>query len=324
MAWKYEPDDNGLYPAVPDPENPDMKYYWIRDNYWIWKATREKSIPEAFAEIVDNHAVEIRHTAMADDPADYHHIHPRYDENLEEIEGDWGWLQWDSVGNLLEVLSYATNSDEYGDYSREADIVANYIDSFDFHVIPDHGMWEDGKDINPSSIAAVIRGFLEYGRSFEHPKLVEWREQMIRYMPQKNLSAATCLHLADEVIPPYMKRLQIQHLEDLERDHGLIRYPGDRWDGEKWREGEEPQWVIGLGFMYLLTGERKYWERLKKLKKEYGELPESFIDGEPNGNQPLIWSEAMYELCRREAEAGNGPKISYRQKQETQEKPWQD
>ncbi len=59
MSFQFEKyqHKNGLFPAAIDSENPEMKNFWIRDNYYIYlavsKETREKMV-RGFQKIVDN------------------------------------------------------------------------------------------------------------------------------------------------------------------------------------------------------------------------------------------------------------------------------
>lgn len=292
MTFDYEPDDNGLYPAVPNPENPDMGKYWIRDNYWIWLATKDDRIADAFAEIVNKHTDKIYSAINGKATEEYMHLHPRYDENLEEIDDDWAWVQWDSVGNMIEVLAQTG-------YEWEATLLMNYLEAIEFWKIPDHGMWEEEKDIHPSSMGAVIRGYkhLDVNRK----KVERLENVMLEHLPRTDMATYTLL-FPMKLVPLEYEMKIINANRDLVGLFGCKRFEGDTWNGIDWTTKAEPEWPIGLAYLYFITDRSFYKSTLKNIKQINGTIPESFINTESNTNDPLLWAEALFHMIEQEDE----------------------
>lgn len=298
MKWDYKPLDSGLYPAVPgETEFEDMSSYsWIRDNAYIYySGVDQKQIGEAFAEIVRKHEDKIRYHTEHPPDEEWMHIHPRYNEELEEVPGEWGWIQQDSVGNLLEILSEQQ-------HFEEAELVYNYLENVG--LVPDYGMWEEGpRKMRPCSHAAILRGLKAYPDS--DPEFLQHVEQKMLesledYRP--DLSLLTLLWPKRLVDRDTEKQI-MKKVQPLIRENGVVRYHGDKWNGNGFIkgpiEGNEAQWTFGLAYLYLITKDSTFLTRLEELREQAeGVLPEAFVGGEPNPNTPLLWSEAMYQHCK--------------------------
>lgn len=306
--WGYEPDSNGLYPAVLDSPNQDMHQYWIRDNYWIYQVTGDPSIPRAFIDIVEelqdrynklDNAIE---EAPIDSSEEYKHFHPRYDEDLEEIQHKgWSWLQIDSIANVFEVLSEKEHP--------EARTFYRYLDAIEPLGRKEHGPWEEEKDLYAYTMSCLLRGYEEFlEHDFEAPgdlepvekKIEDTWQHMEEMLPQEDMSTLFILYNNPFFVTDDIRDTILESTEDLIGDYGAIRYPGDNWTGIGWKEhGEEPQWNMGHLMQYLATGEDKYFERQEEIRDMYGAMPESMLPTGngvyvPNDNKPLLWTEALY------------------------------
>lgn len=289
---------NGLYPAVPNPSNTDMNKFWIRDNYYIYKSEISKGeIGLGFKKIVEKHEDKIRYHSKQTPNYEHEHIHPRYNEDLTEVSGEWAWVQQDSVGNLLEVLTLE-------DHVKEAKLIYDYI--LNVGPVQDYGPWEEGtRTWHPASLASLHRGLTVFQERFnniatpKHHELVDEINKLLcttvkNYRPDLELLIVLWpqMQLSKELEP-----LIIRKVMSLVGTYGVRRWKHDHWTGNQWNQGTNPEWTFGLAFLYLVTGDERYLRRLQKIKKQYEKMPESFIDGEPNDNSPLLWAEAMYQNC---------------------------
>ncbi|MFB6144307.1 MAG: glycoside hydrolase family 15 protein [Candidatus Nanohaloarchaea archaeon] len=303
-GWEYDPDKNGLYPAALETDNSDMDKYWIRDNYFIYKAVGDSSIPEAFKEIVDRYGEKLREATRKsvedriESPSG--HLHPRFNENLEEIDGEWADFQIDSYANLLEVLS------EEG-HEEEARKVYRYLRGIRPLETECFGPWEQEHGMHPYTLTTVVEAYRSFSENVENvpDEDLELYEQKIRRMlPEKNLSSLMILYLDPDFIDSELEKEVMEATEDLTGEHGVARWKGDDWSGNDWTADTEPQWNMGHLLRYLATGEEEYFERQQEIKQEYGTIPESMVrygDGvyRPNVNNPLLWAEALYREAER-------------------------
>ena len=316
---------NGLYPASVGSENRIMRNYgWVRDTRFIFDAVSEDSrnkIISAFQTIVDKIKEKGKFDySNTDWSQDWVHIHPLYDENLEEkTEVGWGYVQNDSVGNVLEIFSEARDE-------GRARLIVDYLDEVEYWVCPDYGFWEEGpKQVRSSSLAACIRGLESYQRNFKMDSKVRRKtDSMIdsgymalcKILPwetegrKSDMALLSLLYpgrLDEGVITSKMKQYILKNIMPLLADNdtgrifGVKRYIGDKWDGKSNSliGGNEMQWTMGLPWLYLATGNEKYLERARELKKEFGTLPEGFIGGKPNCTPCLLWAEAIYRLAEK-------------------------
>ena len=312
MRFKLEScqHENGLFPASIGSKNKLMnEYFWIRDNYYVYLAADSLSklkIIRAFQKIADyNKKLEkFDYKPLAD----FNYIHPRYNKKLEEIPGGWAWVQNDSVGNLLEVLSQA--KDKY-----YADKLVKYLATIEFWSCPDSGFWEEGKELRSSSLAACLRGLESYENNFGDNRktremLNKGYESLKSILPNETPTRKSDLALLSLIYPgelnhniitKELKQKIIENVIPLVRDYGIIRYHGDKWNGADWSlgEGKEMQWTMGLPWLYLCTGQKEYLEKTREIKLRYGTMPEGIVDGNPNCTSCLFWSEAMYKIAEK-------------------------
>jgi len=297
---------NGLFPAAINSKNELMnERFWIRDNYYIYLAVDleiKKRMFHAFEDLVDylDHLGKFNHRPTEE----WMYIHPLYDKDLKEIDSGWSWVQNDCAGNLLEILSEGADK-------RRSTFILNYLDNIEYWKCPDYGFWEEGpREIRSSSLAACIRGI----ESFE--KNINVTEQTI-YLKNKGDEALRSL-LPDETPTRnydlallsviYPKQLVDDDMKQrilnntrlhLEKTWGIIRYPGDKWDGQKWDlgKGKEMPWPIGLAWKSLAGKEASSLLRLIEIKKRSGKIPGGIIEGMPNCTPLSLWAEAMYKLA---------------------------
>lgn len=304
---------NALFPAAVNSRSELMNNcFWIRDNYYIYLAVSEdvkKKMLHGFQNIVDY--LERLGKFKFKPTKDYEYIHPRYDENLNEIKGEWGWIQNDSVGNLLEILSNAKDKER-------SKLLVDYLNTIEYWACPDFGFWEEGlKQIRSSSLASCIRGLESYHKRIQRKKepsknlkeLIEKGYKSLEsLLPNETKTRAFDLALLSTIYPKQvvsddMKMIITWNIKNnLEKSWGVIRYLGDTWNGKdkSLGEGREMQWTMGLPWLYLITKEKQYLLRAIKIKQKFGTMPEGVIDGWPNCTKHLLWAEAMYKLAADE------------------------
>lgn len=291
--YKY---DSGLYPAVPSEhaENGEMDKVWIRDNYYIYKETGDEDIIEAFQKIIQKQKDNIREATENPPEYDGYHLHPRFDKNLEEIPGGWGYIQIDSYANLLQV--FAENG-----MTEEADLMYNYIKSLDPLYREEYGIWEEEKKVQPYTMACLADAFEAYGAPFE--EVLAFRNKF-RELIEPDMSLALVLYRNPDWISKSLKEHIIEILGQLEREYGMARYPGDPWNGISKDADTEPAWTMGGLWMYGI-GEYgdEFIQRMEEVHKRNPGIPEAMVktsEGwEANVNTPLLWAEATYQGVKK-------------------------
>lgn len=264
--FNHKPHKNGLFPACTSSTNPDMQYYWIRDNYFIWKSGYyQKEIENAFRKIVIKHKPKIvALTEKGKIEHDWEFIHPRYDENLNEIPCEWGWKQLDTLYYLSKVLAGTKEG-------HLIDSVIMYLDTSGMGA----GIWEDGDNSLNAYDLMLLTGQTQFA-------LYE----------KTNLSHLIGLLEIGEDDSDIIERV----IKELEGEWGVVRYKGDRWTGENFNADKEYEWCMGFAYLYKLTGEDRYIRKLDEIYERFGGIPESInpLTGEASCNTPLIWADALY------------------------------
>lgn len=306
--------ENNLFSAAINSKNELMnKYFWLRDNYYIYLALNSASklkIIKAFQKITDYN----KKLKKFDYPpsTDSEHIHPVYNENLEEITGEWAFVQNDSAGNMLEILSEA--KDKY-----RADLIIRYLATIEFWNCPDSGFWEEGKELRSSSLAACLRGLESYENNFGDNKktremLNKGYKSLKNLLPNETPARSSDIALLSLIYPDKLnhsiitrdlKQKIIENVMPLVGEYGVKRYLGDKWDGIDWSLGEEKemQWTMGLPWLYLCTGQKEYFEKAREIRIKYRTMPEGIVDGKPNCTSCLLWSEAIYRIAEKKFRA---------------------
>ncbi|MBU2576161.1 MAG: hypothetical protein KKF50_00385 [Nanoarchaeota archaeon] len=282
--------ENGLFPAAIGSENRLMNdWFWIRDNYYIWLAGGEKvkkRIGSAFQKFIDYNIFLGKFDNIPKE--EYEFIHPLCTGEMQEITVDnlkqgWAFIQTDSYGNLLEVMS------EIGD-QRRADIMADYLNTISFWDLKDYGFWECGvREIHASSLAACLRGLESYESSFGiSVKNLKYNgydslQEVLRVGEtlgrESDLALMSLLYpgkLDARIITPRASGKIIASLGCLEGGYGFRRFLGDDWDGlvhigdDKLVGGQEMQWGIGSSWKYLITRDKDDYDRTIISKEKYG------------------------------------------------------
>jgi len=285
---------NDLFPAAVGSGNGLMnEWSWIRDNYYMWLTGNvkiKKKIGLAFQKFIDYNIFLGKFDNVPTE--EYMYVQPLCTREMQEItvadsKQGWAFIQTDSYGNLLEVMS------EIGD-RRRADIMANYLKTISFWSLKDYGFWECGeRAIHASSLAACLRGLESYessfGKSVRDLKFNGYDSLQNVLCVGETLERESDLALMSLIYPgkldrgvitPKIKRKIIGGLDCLEEESGFRRFLGDDWDGlvhhdgldgrDKLIGGHEMLWQIGSSWKYLITGNRSDYDKAKDVEKLYG------------------------------------------------------
>ena len=286
FLFNYQPAKNGLYPAVPfnTTKNKDMEGYWIRDNYWIWRTnignnkfgTAIKNIFDAYKDLIKIGKV----------------FPVKYDKIPYIQIKEWSNFQLDAYANMLEVLAQHREKEKVKEMMK-------YV--LKLYPKKESGIWEEEKKYNPYSFACLARAF----RKVDELDIFDSKALASRF---ENI-ALTLVKGGEpdlqNLLLPLMTKQFFKHRQEivaetlpLMGEHGVKRYEGDRWSGVERDLESEPEWTLGYLAMkhympmFPVAG-GTVGEKAEGYEDLENGVPESFIDGEPNENQPLIWAEAL-------------------------------
>lgn len=288
QKYKY---DSGLYPAVPpkNAHNQEMKHCWIRDNFYIYEETGDMDIVRAFQKIIQKQKDNIEKAIENPPEYDGYHLHPRFTKDLEEVEGDWGFVQIDSYANLLEIFSRHR-------MTEEAHLMYRYIESLNPLEREEHGIWEEKKAVHPYTMACLADAYRAYGvdsTKFEY----KFKELLADAEP--DMSLALVLYREPVWLTEAFRNHIIELIEPLQRKYGMARFEGDNWDGLQYQAETEPSWILGGLWLYEQgVYDNQFMERIHRTVIDNQAVPEAMINTEDgwfaNYNTPLLWAEATY------------------------------
>ena len=129
MGGRFE---SGLVSAAVGSANKDMNNFcWISDNYYMWLSGDVEvraGIEWGFKKFIDYNVFLGKFDGSLE--AEYMYVHPLCTGDIREIGRDWGFVQGDTYGNLLEVMA------SVGD-RRRADIMLGYLGKVAFWELKD-------------------------------------------------------------------------------------------------------------------------------------------------------------------------------------------
>ena len=234
------------------------------------------------------------------------YLPPLCDEYFETTRSKWMFHQNDCVGSKLYIASESKQR-------KIADNLINYLEFRRFYMDKEGGIWEgDGpqkyngqilqKRLRASSICACAKGIEAYEKNFEKTTktryLLEKSYQAVeKILPNECLATETeekqplNLALLFTLYPnpikfvrdsPSIKKEILENiLNSLNKEHGVIRFPNDRWDGEmhhKLGEIDPPEWLYGKYLLSAITKNPKHFNEGEELIKKFGYIYESAIN----------------------------------------------
>jgi phosphorylase kinase alpha/beta subunit len=200
-------------------------------------------------------------------------IHP---VTLEEITHEWGHHQLDifglflyKTGDLIKKGHNVIGADPAEILILLRDIVL-YLTTVRWHSDPDFGMWEEGPEFHSSSIGSVLAGLTMwhddgyYHQKYAHQialnsylpipqEFIELgKDSLDRLLPAESktrpfdLAQLSLIWPYNIVTEAQAKRILTNVEKNLVREHGVIRYPGDKYHSS---DNENP-----LGSEWALRG----------------------------------------------------------------------
>jgi GH15 family glucan-1,4-alpha-glucosidase len=308
---------------------------WLRDNFYEvlpfhvleeWDTVAQNW--HAMLDILKKHEDKIRYAAEEERPRfTYQYIHARYHpETFEEFWEEWGNKQNDAVGCILyalgtlETQGHSMMRDEHD--RRIVQRLVDYLANIEYWHDPDNGVWEEYEEVHASSVGACVAGLIairEAGlaevsdaliaRGHEGLRVCLPRESYTKFADLAQLSLIYPYNIIDEPTAREIVRNVEYHLV---RDMGVLRYKNDRYYNKNidgW--SEEAEWTMGfpwLSIVYRAWGDSEradyYLQVAREARDTEGTLPELYYSHtkEPNENNPLGWSEALYIIALHRAQ----------------------
>lgn len=319
--------ESGLFAASKKNIGTGYDKAWLRDNFYECLAfevvedfdTVRKTY-RAILDIFKKHEKKIDYAISNKPEYTHQYIHPRYNpQTFEEYWEEWGNKQNDSIGCILfkigELEARGAGSiikDE--DDLRVIQKLVWYLSTLEYWNDPDSGMWEENQEIHASSVGACVAGLsaIAVVDLIDVPeRLLESGRAVLReLLPRESKEKFTDLALLSliwpyNVVTPEEREVILQNVEyHLLKDHGVIRYKGDRYynnNTDGW--SEEAEWTFGLSWLAIIyekLGEEeqanKFIELAKNAVTKDGLVPELYYSNSDrfNDNTPLGWSESMF------------------------------
>jgi hypothetical protein len=294
-----------LLPAAPVEHC--YRNFWLRDGWYIGMCSDEptrKRLWRGMVRIIDNYKWKLEYHSKIAPVHLWEHIHVRYSPEGYEIYEGWMHNQWDSIGNVLEVVIDEGRTDLAG-------LLVDYLNTAKFYRRPAAGAWEDRNTSDAYSLASCIHALQRAKKAL--PQRYEQIDRLVRHslrrlnllLPYATGERQVCLSLLGIIWPfnlagPYRDEILTLVKKHLKKEpFGFIRYRGDKYDGEYMsrRDGNEIPWLLGDLFMHKIEPDNPEWMyRIEKAKEHFGFMPEGFFPEsmKPNRNSPLLWAEALY------------------------------
>jgi len=310
---------------------------WLRDNFYEVMALEEFEDWEtvhrtwhALLDIFIKHEDKINWAIQERPRFTYQYIHARYNpETFEEFWEEWGNKQNDAVGCILYALGGLEEKGHSAvrgkDDKRIVQHLVDYLASIEYWHDPDNGMWEEYEEVHTSSIGACVAGLQKVkgtGLANVPDELIEkGKEALIEHLPRESRTKFTDLALLSLIFPyrAVSTRQADEILRNLEyhlaRNKGMVRYKNDRYynaNEDGW--SEEAEWTMGFPWLSIIYRERgnhevaDYWlEEARGALDSDDKLPELYFShtDTPNENNPLGWSESLYIIALKKAQAAS-------------------
>jgi hypothetical protein len=248
----------------------------------------------------------------------YRYIHARVcAKTFDEIHEKWGNKQNDICGEVFYGIAQGIkNNIEIIRDVTDVEIInkiIKYLEALEFFQDDDSGMWEEIKEVRSSSIGAVVSGLKALkslnieGIIIPDSLITKGEIALNQLLPRESatrnvdMSLLTLIYPFD-IVSEKQRDTIIHNVEkELIRDHGCVRYIGDYYfnadDGN--RVGNEAQWTMGKLYLALIYNKMGNREKAKEYlhsiidKCDGGKIPELYVNGVANCNNPLGWSVAL-------------------------------
>jgi len=310
----------GLFSAAGKKVKTGYNMAWVRDNIYasigLENFDREivVSVYHAILNIFIKHETKID-SAIKNPPKNKQdYLHARYfPETMEESQQEWGNKQNDMIGLFLFKTSELTQK-KFKIIRDKNDLrilqkLVNYLASIQYYRDIDNGIWEENEEVHASSVGACVAGLKKLSETFSKIKvpkeLIEKGFMTLNVLlPKESMTKDIDMALLSliwpcNIVSKEQSKMILKNVEEnLVREKGLIRYPGDRY---YWDDGEA-EWTMGFPWLAIiyknLKNKRKYNFYLQKAVSAMntkGELPELYFSktSKHNDNTPLGWAQSL-------------------------------
>ncbi|MBS3132741.1 glycoside hydrolase family 15 [Candidatus Woesearchaeota archaeon] len=311
----------GLFSASRKDVKTGYNLCWIRDTVYAAigfeavknTATLTKAY-HALLNILLKHEYKVDWMIRQPQPkAAFRYIHARYNPlTMEEIPGEWGNKQNDSIGAVLfkigELESKGVKIIRNSSDVRILQKLVNYLAAIDYWRDKDNGMWEENEEVHASSIGACVAGLREISKvnDIDVPlQLIKSGEKTLqKLLPRESETKEGDLALLSLIYPYNVvtERQREQILAAVEtrlvKRKGVIRYEGDKYCNR----GSEAEWCFGFPWLAIiyrkLNKPEKYAHYIRKtmeVANHNGEVPELYYGNSDkyNENSPLAWAQSL-------------------------------
>lgn len=324
--------ESGLFAASRKDVGTGYNKSWLRDNFYEclpftiigdWD-TVEKTY-EALLEIFIKHEYKIDCAISKKPEFRYEYIHARFDpENFDEFWEEWGNKQNDSIGAILFMVGILEHHHKRTILKTEKQVeivnkLVKYLHSIKYWKDDDSGMWEENEEVHASSVGACLAGLKAIQKlpqiTVPQEIIDKGQETLNKLLPRESKTKFVDLALLS-LIYPYdivneeQRKKILENVEyHLLRNKGVIRYKNDYYynknpDGHS----EEAEWTFGLSWLAIIyekLGNKEktqfFIDQMLQTETKEG-IPELFYShtNNPNENNPLGWSEAMFVIALHE------------------------
>ncbi len=329
--------ESGLFAASKKGIGTGYDKAWLRDNFYeclafevVGDIDTVKKTYRAILDIFKKHEPKIDHAISAKPEYTHQYIHPRYNpQTFEEYWEEWGNKQNDSIGCVLFKIGDLESrqkgtiiADE--DDRRVVQKLVWYLSTLQYWNDPDSGMWEENQELHASSVGACLAGLMSAknieGIEVPDELLEKGRTALRSILPRESKEKFVDLALLSLIWPYNILTSEetAEILNNIEyhllRDHGVIRYKGDRYynkNTDGW--SEEAEWTFGLSWLAIIYEKlgdaakaQEYLEKAKAAVAAEG-VPELFYSNSTkyNDNTPLGWSESLFIVALYEVNKKN-------------------
>jgi len=317
---------SGLFLASKEGVSSGYDKSWLRDNFYETIAFEVlgdwETVEKTYRSILNlflKHEEKID-WAISEKPSEtYKRIHARFNpDTFDEFWEEWGNKQNDAIGCILYRLGELEINQKRSviktpDQIRIVNKLVKYLEAIEYWHDPDSGVWEEWEEVHASSVGACVAGLKSIAKvaSIEVPMhLITKGEKILNaLLPRESESKFTDLSLLSliwpyDIVRPDQRELILKNVEyHLLREHGVIRYKGDRYFNKN-SDGvsEEAEWTFGLSWLAIIYEKLGNTEKARELLKDQiaidtpEGMPELYFSNsdEYNINTPLGWSESLF------------------------------
>ena len=319
---------SGLFLASPKNVSTGYDKAWLRDNFYeclafeyVGRWDVVKTTYRAILNIFLKHEAKIDAAIQQKPQHSFEYIHPRYNpKTFEEFWEEWGNKQHDAIGAILFRIGELEQHEGMSIIETPADKriiqkLVDYLQSVEYWIDPDNGVWEEAEEIHASSVGACVAGLKKIANlDFidVNPQLIQRGEEMLRkLLPRESEKKFADLALLSLIYPYNIVTEEERDaiLDNVEyhlvKDLGVLRYKNDMYYNKDQVDNvsQEAEWTFGLSWMAIIyerMGNKpkaeEYIRKAMATVDSVGNIPELYYSHSEvhNENSPLGWSESMF------------------------------